>query len=479
MKKYLYLFLISIFFPMVLWAQNPQGAIPSLPNKKGTSTSVAPGAPRSKPNAPVVLPAEETGGDDPEGEVLIKIKASPKSGLLKGSQTPSYNVDLKSTYKVKQDGKLTVMVTTDMGEKVTEKFYNVKLGKEGSRSIDVDLPRQQPGFYQVRFMLNLSFYDDTLKRIYGVEPERITAQTNKPGDFDTFWDNSKTVLSKIEPQYKVTRQADQSTKDKDVYLVEMRSWGNAVIRGWLTIPVKRSKKIPVKYRLPGYVITMKPTLDDDEFAVFNLNVRGNGNSKDALKYNGEYNLYHINSRDEYIYRAVYMDCVRGMDFITAYADYFGFDEDKVAVVGGSQGGALALVLAGLDNRAKLVTAELPLYSDIRDAIKIGTALYPEKKSPVWMLGDYVRKTPSFNEKRLFALWDYYDPINFAPAVKCPVLLAVSLLDELCPPRASFAMYNQLASKKKETWVSPNLTHEVDDSYYQFQYYWIKETFVLP
>jgi cephalosporin-C deacetylase len=479
MKKYFYLLLLSLFFPLVLWAQNPQNAIPSLPNKKPAVPARAPAVGKQK-NEPVELPATEKDAEDPEGEITVKIKASPKSGLLKPSQTPGYSVDLKSTYKVKQDGKLTVMVTTDLGEKVTEKFYNIKLGKEGSKSIDVDLPRQQPGFYQVRFMLNLSYYDDTLKRIYGVDPEKIMpTAVNKPGDFDTFWDNTKAVLAKIEPQYKVTRQADASTKEKDVYLVEMHSWGNAVIRGWLTIPVKRSKKMPVKYRLPGYVITMKPTLDDDEFAVFNLNVRGNGNSKDALKYNGEYNLYHINSRDEYIYRAVYMDCVRGMDFITAYADYFGFDEDKVAVVGGSQGGALAIALAGLDTRAKLVTAELPLYSDIRDALKIGTTLYPEKKSPVWMLGDYVRKTPSFNEKRLFALWDYYDPINFAPAVRCPVLLAISLLDELCPPRASYAMYNKLASKKKETWVSPDLTHEVDDSYYQFQYYWIKETFVLP
>jgi cephalosporin-C deacetylase-like acetyl esterase len=478
MKKYFYPLLLSLFFPVVLWAQNPQTTIPSLPNKKPAVPAKAPAEARPK-NTPIILPAQEAEGEDPEGEILIKIKASPKSGLLRSSQTLGYKVDLKSTYKVKQDGKLTVMVTTDMGEKVTEKFYNVKLGKEGSRTVNVDLPRQQPGFYQVKFMVNLSFYDDTLKRIYGVDPDKVVVPMNKPGDFDTFWENTKTILAKIEPQYKVTRQADLSTKEKDVYLVEMHSWGNAVIRGWLTIPVKRSKKMPVKYRLPGYVITMKPTMDDDEFIVFNLNVRGNGNSKDALKYNGEYNLYHINSRDEYIYRAVYMDCVRGMDFLSAYAEYFGMDEDRVAVVGGSQGGGLAIALAGIDTRAKLVTAELPLYCSLRSALKISAALYPEKKSPIWMLGEYVRKTPSFNEKRLFALWDYFDPINFAPNVKCPVLLAVSLLDELCPPRASFAMYNQLGSKKKETWVSPNLTHEVDESYYTFQYYWIKESFVLP
>ncbi len=477
MKYTLWIFVL-LLSPMMLLAQNPQNNIPSLPNKASAPQPTGKPAKAANKNAPITLP--EAGADDPEGEITVDIKAHPKSGMLKAGQGPSYTVDLESTYKVKQEGKLTVEVTTDMGKKVSEKFYNVRLGKEGSRSISVDIPRQDAGFYQAKFMLNLSYYDDTLTRVFGVDPKKINPTTvSKPGDFDTFWDNTKSVLAKIEPQYKVTRDAEQSTKEKDVYLVEMRSWGNAVIRGWLTLPVKRPKKLPVKYRLPGYVITMKPTLDDDEFAVFNLNVRGNGNSKDALKYNGEYNLYHINSRDNYIYRAVYMDCRRGLDFLMAYSDYFNFDTERIAAVGGSQGGALAIVLAGLDTRVKAVTAELPLYSDLRDALAVGTALYPERKSPVWMLGEYARTNRTFGEKRLFELWDYFDPINFAPNVKCPVLLAVSLRDELVPPRASYAMFNKLGSKHKETWVNADLTHEVDDKYYQFQYYWLKEAFVMP
>lgn len=480
MKNTIYIILL-ILIPALARAQNPQTNIPSLPNRTVTKAEADKAEKEKNKNKPIELPAKgQESPEDPEGEITIKLKADQKSGILKTNETPGYTLDLKSTYNVRQDGKLTVEVVSDLGKKITEKFYNVKLSKEGSRSISIDLPRQQPGFYQVRFMLNLAFYDDTLKRVYGVDPKKIMPTTiSKPADFDTFWDNSKTTLAKIDPQFKVTRQPDMSTKEKDVYLVEMHSWGNAVIRGWLTIPIKRPKKLAVKYRLPGYVIAMKPTMDEDEFAVFNLNIRGNGNSKDALKYDGEYNLYRINSKDEYIYRAAYMDCVRGLDFLYSYSDFFKFDTDRIAAVGGSQGGALAIVLAGLDTRVKAVTAELPLYSDLRDALEISGALYPDRKSPVWMLADYARRTRIFGEKRLYALWDYFDPVNFAPNVRCPVLLAISLLDELVPPRASYSMFNLLGTQHKETWISADLTHEVDNKYYQFQYYWLKEAFVMP
>lgn len=468
------LFLAILLSPVFLLGQGKpsKDAIPSLP---------IPSLPLKQTQAAkAVKPAEQQPTGDVDGDMIIKVNASPKKSLYKKNDRIKYDFDVKSTYKTRQEGKLSVLINTDLGEKVYEKSYDFKINKNGTQNMDITIPPQESGFYQIKFMLNLTDYDDTVKRIFGVDPDKIKATTlSKPNNFDDFWDASKQTLSKIAPQFKVTKDAQQSTKEKEVYLVEMTSWDNAVVRGWLTLPVKRPHHIPVKYRLPGYVVTMKPTMDDDEFAVFNLNVRGNGNSKDALKYHGEYNLSRIDSRDEYVYHGVYMDCIRGLDFISAYADFFGFDMDRVAVVGGSQGACLAIALAGLDNRVKLVTAELPLYSDLRDAIKIGPTLYPEKKSPIWMLNNYVQKNHYFTEKRLFALWDYYDPINFAPQVKCPVLLAVSLLDELCPPRCSYAMYNQLGSKKKETWVSPDLTHEVDDSYYQFQYYWIKETFVLP
>lgn len=422
---------------------------------------------------------EDAGADDPQGEVIMTVKAKTKDAIFKDGDNVKFKFDLKNTFKVDQSGTLSYVVSNEFGKQVYQNSISVKVRKNDSENYDISFKQKDPDFYQISFRLNLTNYDDTTKRFFGIDPDKISSDVHKPADFDDFWGKAKFTLGKILPQYKITEQKNLSTKEKRVYLVEMHSWDNAVIRGWLTIPTNKPNKIPVKYRLPGYLVELKPTMDDDDFAVFNLNTRGSGNSKDALKFTGEFNLYHLQNADSYVYKGVYMDCLRGADFIFDNAEALGLDKRRVSVDGGSQGGALALITAGMDNRISMVTSELPLYCDLRNAIKIGPVLYPEKKSPIWMLSQYLKSRPYIKEDALYAVWDYYDPINFAPMIKCPVLMAVSLLDELCPPRCSFAMFNKLGSKRKEAWVNPILTHEVDEQYYKFQYFYIKETFIMP
>ncbi len=446
----------------------------------------APVTPPTKQQVQKATPAQKQVAadteEDEDGEVVIKINTDPKKAIFTGLNDIKFNIDLKNTYKERQDGRLNMLVTTTFGTKVSESAMDVHLPKNGSSKLHVKLPSQNAGFYQITFRFNLSMYDDTIKRIFGVDPNQIEVNRSKPKDFDKFWADTRQGLDTIEPQYVTTLDKKQSTPGKDVYLVEMHSYGDAVIRGWLTVPTRRRpKRLPVKYRLGGYIVNQKPTLGDDDFAVFNINVRGSGNSKDAVSYTGEFNLWNIENRDKYIYRGVYMDCVRGLDFITANASKFGFDLDRLNVDGGSQGAGLAIALAGMDPRVRAITSELPLYGDLRDAVRIGPKLYPYKQSPIWMFTDYIRRNKNFSEKKLFATWDYYDPIMFAPKVKCPVLMAVSLLDEMVPPYCSYALFNQLATNEaeKEIWVNPVLTHEVDNLYYGYQYYWIKEKFRLP
>lgn len=416
---------------------------------------------------------------DTSQNIYINVKSDKKTSVYTSAERPEYKLDIRSTYRGAQDGKISYVIYSDFGQKLSENSISAHIGREGSNSYSIELPTQKSGVYQVQFIFSLTDYDDTIKRVFAVDPDRIKPNAHRPADFDAFWQKALGQLKATTPRYDVTEDTEKSTEDVKVYLVEMHSYGGAIIRGWLSIPTHhKPAKIPVKLRLPGYTVALTPTMDDQEFAIFNLNVRGSGNSRDAIKYDGEYNLWHLSNKDDYIYKSIIMDCVRGLDFITDNATKYGFDLKRVNADGGSQGAALAVILAGLDNRVKLVTAELPLYADLRDAIKIGPVLYPEKKSPVWML-QYYAKRIGVSQDRIFDTWDYYDPINFAPNVKCPVLVAISLLDELVPPRCSFALINTLGTPVKEYYVNSLLTHEVNGSYYKFQYYWVKEMLRLP
>ena len=419
-------------------------------------------------------------GDNPgdvQGDILIRVRPGVKNAVFKGDNPVNYTLKVKNAYKVAQEGVISCFVTTDENKRIFTDSIPVKMGKMSNNSYHFKINCTEPGFYKIGFAFHLNYYDDTVRRVFGLNTIKLTKQLNKPADFDAFWKKTLDSLKTFKPVYKLTLERALSINNKSVYLVEMNSWGNSIIRGWLSIPNERPKKIAVKYRLPGYVVKMEPSLDDEDFAVFNLNVRGNGNSKDAIDTHGEYNLYNIESRDDYVYRAVYMDCVRGLDFLCAHSN-MGLDTSKIMVDGASQGGALAIALASLDKRVKIVTCEVPLYADFRDALKI-TKLDPKSQTPVGMIAKYQRTHPEFTDEKLFNVWDYYDPLNFAPKVKCPVLMGVGLLDQFCPPRCSFIMFNQMKNKNNIPFASPDKTHEVDGVYYVFQFLWFQDLLRLP
>ena len=229
--------------------------------------------------------------------------------------------------------------------------------------------------------------------------------------------------------------------------------------------------------MPGYVVGLNPNFDNNHFITFNLNVRGNGNSQDVVNLSTEDYIYTgIESKDTYIYKGVYMDCLRGADFLFSHPE-LGLDTSKIYVEGSSQGGALAVVTAAMDKRIKLLALQVPLYSDFRLDKEVGLK-YDVPEFPVKSFTRYIINNYNASWEKIFATMDYYDPQNFAPMVKCPVIMGIGLLDKFCPPRCSFSLFNHLGSKNKEWYASPELTHEVAFDYYMLQNVWLGENFRL-
>ncbi|WP_345953708.1 acetylxylan esterase [Mucilaginibacter sp. PAMB04168] len=415
--------------------------------------------------------------DDPKGEIFIDAKPGNKNAVFTDGSSITWKLKVKSTYKVKQEGKLSYDLLTDDWKKVWSGSTNVRLGKNSSSTYSVRIPKQGAGIYRVHFNFNLSYYDDTVRRVVAVDPEKITTELHKPEDFAEFWSKSKDQLAKINPDYKIS-EVQSKNPDVRVYKVEMRSWNNVKIRGWLTVPTQ-GRNWPVIYKLPGYNIPMRPETDKPDFAVFSIDVRGNGMSRDVVAPESDrYNITNIENKDLYIYHGVYMDCLRGLDFIMSHGN-LSLNTNRVAVLGGSQGATLAIVVAALDKRVTACTFELPLYADMHDAYTIGTS-FPKTTWPVNRFQDYVKLHRGFSSARFLSLWDYYDPQNFIGLVSCPVLMGVGLLDEYCPPRCSFGMYNKIANNvQKEYRVAPDKAHEMNFDYFMFQLLWLKESLRAP
>jgi cephalosporin-C deacetylase-like acetyl esterase len=89
-----------------------------------------------------------------------------------------------------------------------------------------------------------------------IDPEKVISPVDAQPDFDAFWKKAKAELAKVDPQFKLIRKDSLCTAKRDFYLVEMRSLGNVLIRGWYSVP-KKPGKYPAFLHVQGYGSVMQ------------------------------------------------------------------------------------------------------------------------------------------------------------------------------------------------------------------------------
>lgn len=406
-------------------------------------------------------------------DTAVTFTATPgsKNALFKSGQPITYNIDIVNPLKDPQAGKVTYRVISSKGKFIAEDSLKVNIGGSSSKHFQLNMPARTIGFYKINLMINVSDYDDTIRRAFGVDAQNIQSPYGKPADFDQFWKDTKKELAGVKPNFKMTEVTDSAGKDnRRLYLVEMQSLDNITVRAWLTIPISKEKgrKFSVLLGLPGYQVDLKPGFGvDPDIAVMYLNVRGQGNSRDVIHTNRkDFIYYNVEDKNKYVMRGVIMDCIRCVDFICSRPE---LDKTKIMITGGSMGGYLAIATAGLDNRVALFSAMNPIMSDIRNL--------PPKEWPLSDITQYAKTKPGTSVEAVLSNMDYYDAKNFATTISRPLLMGIGLLDYLAPPANEFALYNNIPNNKK-IMVFDNLGHEVSMDYVNYQGHWARDTFAL-
>lgn len=277
-------------------------------------------------------------------------------------------------------------------------------------------------------------------------PEKIQPVVRDPEDFDSFWTSAKDELSKVPLNARRTLIPELSTAIVDVYHVSLLNVGRARVFGMLALP-KAAGKYPAILSVPGAgVHKIRPMIELAEKGAITLaiGIHGIPLTLDPDVYaalaNGALNgywAYNLDSRDRYYYRRVYLGCVRANDYLVSLPEWNGRD---LAVTGGSQGGALSIVTAGLDPRVKALAASYPALSDM--------AGYTEGRAGGWphvfrAAGEGSHRTP---EKLATAA--YYDVVNFARRLKAPGMYSWGYNDQTCPPTSMYAAYTVIRAPKQ-------------------------------
>lgn len=380
-------------------------------------------------------------------------------------ETPTIRVSMQSLESKEQNVIVKVVLRTDAYEDYDAYEQAVTLASGETQTVAVEMPNLKPGFYHAVVTAN---YTEVADFNIGYDPTSIVSAPDAQSDFMEFWDKAKADLAAVEPNYKMTKIEDKSTSKRNVYLVEMQSVddgdGNPVtIRGYYAEPVADGT-YPVIITQNGYdsdatipALNFCPNGDSNaDWIELNLSVRGqviNNRGENTNKY-GDWFAYNFGNKDTYYYRGAYMDVIRGIDFIASREKV---QQDNIFMMGGSQGGALTIAGAALDNRVKAIAPSIQFMGDFPDYFKVGA--WPAS------VAKKQQATLNMSDEDMYQFLSYFDTKNLAPYITCPVSTAMGLQDPVCPPHTNFAPYNNLKVEDRQYVVNGECKHQTPTTWY--------------
>jgi cephalosporin-C deacetylase len=274
--------------------------------------------------------------------------------------------------------------------------------------------------------------------------------TPRPSDFDAFWQETRRELEAIPARISCESEPLRSTERVETFAIRFTSLGNASIFAWLCLP-RGNTTCPALLLPPGYsgIPSLPRAWAELGFAALQVSPRGHHRSDGQIApgFPG-YMTAGIKNPRSYIYRGAYCDVWRAVDVLLQRPEV---DSSRIAVTGGSQGGALSLVAAAARPEIVAVAADVPFLTGIRDSLRLGSS-YPYEE-----IKDYIRQHPE-REAQVLTTLDYIDTLNFAESIRVPTLLSAGLSDDVCPPETAYALYNRLQCPK-EIRAYPNTGHE--------------------
>lgn len=331
---------------------------------------------------------------------------------------------------------------------------------------------KEPGFLDLRLTstINNKKYLHHMK--VGFSPEKLKPYTKNPADFDAFWQQNLKEARKTPVSVTCKKAEQYSTNKVEAFLLNIKTDKRHSIYAYLTKPQKAGK-YPVVLCPPGAGIkTIKEPMRnlfyaENGFIRMEMEIHGlNPEMTDqqfkeitrAFDHENGYLTNGLDNRDNYYMKHVYVACVRAIDYLTSLQEW---DGKNVFVQGGSQGGALALITAGLDSRITACVANHPALADMAGYLDHRAGGYPH----------FNRMNNMLTREKVETM-AYYDVVNFARRITCPVYLTWGFNDNTCPPTTSYIVWN-LITAPKESLITPINEHWTSDTTNYSQMLWLK------
>ena len=285
-------------------------------------------------------------------------------------------------------------------------------------------------------------------------------RTVMPDDFRDFWQKtlaeSRAAGGEVRLEVARTPLATVDTWD-----MTFPGFAGEPVRAWLRVPRGATGLLPAVVTYVGYGGGRGDVLENLAWAScgyvsVHMDVRGQGGTRQGCTPDpwptgpgvAGVMTKGINDAFDYYYRRLLTDAVRAVDATAALPMV---DQHRIAVVGGSQGGAQALAAAALGERVAAAVAFVPFLCDARRAVDL------TDQGPYGEVGRYLALY-RMDPEQVFGVLDYVDGVNFARISSVPVAMSVGLVDPIVPASTVFAAHNSYAGPR-QLWVWPHNGHE--------------------
>jgi cephalosporin-C deacetylase-like acetyl esterase len=389
---------------------------------------------------------------------LIRIMASPVSDSYQYNigERADFQVAIYKYGKLLKNAKINYTIAQEQMEPKIESTTTLKSGE----GIIEGIALNDPGFVRLTIAYTEEGVMFSNTATAGIDVDNIETFTIKPSDFNRFWDKAIADARKVDLEPLLTRMPELDNEKNIAYHIRFNHTRKSYIYGILTVP-RKDGKFPAVLHVPGAGVRPYKGADvGDEIISLQIGIHGvpvNLYESDIYENlrNGALRQYYWNrmdDRDEYYYKRVYTACVKAIDFIHTLPE---FDGENIAVTGGSQGGALTIVTAALDDRVDAIAAYYPALSDLEGFVNGRAGGWPRLFEASF---DFTE------QKRMVSR--YYDVVNFARDLTIPGYYAYGYNDNVCPASSIAAMLNEIDADKQVKiaydaahWMYPEIKRE--------------------
>ncbi|MBV9926771.1 MAG: acetylxylan esterase [Acidobacteria bacterium] len=273
-----------------------------------------------------------------------------------------------------------------------------------------------------------------------VAPERLQPSAPRPADFDAFWESKIRALKSV-PENAVLTPSDGGRANVDYAVIRMDNVGGGHVYGQLAKP-KRAGKFPALVILQwagGPYPLQKQWVTDraaEGWLAINIEPHDVLPTEPQAYYDAlpqelkSYQAIGREDREKSYFLKMYLADYRAVEYVSHRPDW---DGRTLVVMGTSMGGQQALAVAGLHPKVTHVVVNEPAGCDTNGPLHGRASGYPN-----W---------PADNPQALKTAL-YFDPVNFAPRIRVPSLVAMGFVDTVTPPVGIWIAFNQIKGPKE-------------------------------